>query len=100
MINKIAPIDGKSLFKYHYINVNLEIQFTGKIVIATDFINEMYVHMGFQSPTSFKKVIELHITEGDIIKKVDLSSKMEEIRNIDPDKVDYPPSDSQKDIQK
>lgn len=32
------------------------ISFTGKIRLAKDFIKELYIHMGYQKPTSFKTV--------------------------------------------
>jgi len=41
----------------------------------------MYVHMGFQSPLSFKTVIELNLSDGFLIKVTDYSEKMKKYRN-------------------
>ena len=67
-------------FQYCYENLNLEIPFSGKLLIATNFIDEMYVHMGFQRAIAFKKVLELKFKEGKIIAKKDISSEMEKKR--------------------
>ena len=63
-----------------YREINLKTEFTGKILIAKDFIRSMYVHMGFQSPISFQTVIEFQFIEGNLIGKNDLSKKMKELR--------------------
>ncbi len=67
-------------FQYCYENLNLEIPFSGKLLIASDFINEMYVHMGFQRAIAFKKVIELKFKEGKLISTKDISSEMKKKR--------------------
>jgi hypothetical protein len=67
-------------FQYSYENLNLEIPFSGKLHIATDFIDEMYVHMGFQRAFAFKKVFELQFKEGKLISTKDISSQMEKKR--------------------
>jgi len=60
LINNVKPeTKKKGLIHLTYTNLKLKTQFTGKILIAKDFIDSMYVHMGFQSPISFKTVIEL-----------------------------------------
>jgi hypothetical protein len=67
-------------FQYCYENLNLEIPFSGKLLIATDFIKEMYKHMGFQQAMAFKKVFELNFKEGKLISTKDISSEMEKKR--------------------
>lgn len=99
-INGIKPQQGESLFKYHYRNLNLKSKFTGTVLLAKDFIQSMYVHMGFQSPMAFKTVVEIQIERGNIISLEDLSKEMEEQRNKDPYKGDQPQTNSQKDIEK
>jgi len=63
-----------------YKSLKLKTQFTGKILIAKDFIDTMYVHMGFQSPLSFKTVIELKISDGTLIEVTDFSEIMKKYR--------------------
>ncbi|MHA2424331.1 MAG: hypothetical protein ACXAEF_06055 [Candidatus Thorarchaeota archaeon] len=69
-----------SLFKYTYNNLNLKTKFSGSLLLGKDFIQSMYVHMGYQRPMAFRIVLELQIEDGDIIAINDLSSKMEELR--------------------
>ncbi|MFX1365022.1 MAG: hypothetical protein ACFFCE_02745 [Promethearchaeota archaeon] len=98
-INDIEPQQGNSLFKYHYINLNLQTNFTGSILLAKDFIQSMYVHMGFQRPMAFKTVLEIEIRNGKIISLRDLSKMMEEQRKKDLYKGAQPQSNSKKDIE-
>jgi hypothetical protein len=62
-------------FQYYYENLKLEIPYSGKMLIATDFINEMYEHMGFPRAIAFKKVLELKFKEGKLISTEDKSSE-------------------------
>ena len=63
-----------------YKNLELEIPFTGKIRLARDFIEELYVHMGFQDATAYKTVYDLTIEKGKVIKLKDLSADLEKYR--------------------
>ncbi|KKN49777.1 hypothetical protein LCGC14_0639230 [marine sediment metagenome] len=99
-INGIKPQQGDRLFKYYYKNLKLKTTFTGKILLAKDFIQSMYVHMGFQRPMAFETVIEIHVENGEIVSAKDLSKQMEEHRNQDFYKGAQPLSYSQDDIEK
>src|SRR5262245_49494675 len=46
-------------FDSHYRNVNLPIPFTGGLLIARDFVRELYVHMGFHPAWKYREVHEL-----------------------------------------
>ncbi len=63
-----------------YYNLNLSVNFTGKIRIAKDFIEELYVHMGFQKPTAFKTVLDITLQEGKIVAVEDKSEEMKQKR--------------------
>ena len=83
LINGVNPETKKEgLLHLTYKSLELKTQFTGKILIAKDFIDSMYVHMGFQSPLSFKMVIELMISDGTLIKVTDFSEIMKEYRKL------------------
>lgn len=62
----------------------------------SNYIQEMYIHMGFQRPMSYENVIELYFEKGKFTKEKNLSKKMEELRNIDSSKDSSPvnPEDS------
>ncbi|MFX1566865.1 MAG: hypothetical protein ACFFCV_00700 [Promethearchaeota archaeon] len=99
-INNLSPENGNGLFKYHYKNLKLQTNFTGKVLLAKDFIQSMYVHMGFQRPMAFKTVIEIELKHGEIIKLKDLSKWIEEKRKIDVNKGAKPETDSKEDIER
>lgn len=81
-VNGIEPRkpENSFMFPYVYENLGLKTKFTGRILLGKDFIDEMYVHMGFQSAESYRTVIELEVKNGDIVKETDLSSTMAERR--------------------
>ena len=60
-----------------YRDVNLPIPFTGTIRLAKDFIKELYIHMGFQKPTSFKIVLDLLFERGCLVEIRDRSEEIE-----------------------
>jgi len=99
-INGVKPQQGNDLFKYHYKNLNLQTNLSGSVLLAKDFIQSMYVHMGFQRPMAFKTVVEIEIKNGEIISIKDLSIQMEEHRKKDLYKGAQPQSNSKKDIEK
>ncbi|MFX1402300.1 MAG: hypothetical protein ACFE8V_13760 [Promethearchaeota archaeon] len=70
-------------FDYIYIKLNLKSKFTGWIMIGKDFIKSMYVHMGFQKPKTFKKLLELHVDNGNILEVKDRSNYAEMMRKLD-----------------
>ena len=84
-VNGISPresgdIERIAFFNKLYDNLGLKTKFTGSLLLAKNFITEMYVHMGFQSPDAYKTVIEIHVNEGNITEVKDLSEEMEERR--------------------
>jgi hypothetical protein len=81
VINDVKPkVKKEGLIDLTYEKLKLKTQFTGKILIAKDFIDSMYVHMGFQSPISFETVIELTFNKGDLESTSDLSNAMKQYR--------------------
>ena len=83
LINGVTPETQKEgSLHLTYKSFKLKTQFTGKILIAKDFIDSMYVHMGFQSPISFETVIELKISDGTLINVTDFSEIMKDYRKL------------------
>ncbi|MFW9786933.1 MAG: hypothetical protein ACFFE2_11910 [Candidatus Thorarchaeota archaeon] len=93
-VNGIEPrkLENSFMFPLVYENLRLKTKFTGRILLGRDFIDEMYVHMGFQSAESFRTVIEIEIKDGEIIKETDLSQSMAERRLAGLNKPSQPPS--------
>lgn len=80
-INGVSPTKEFPMFDYTYPSVNYKIEFSGEIEIGTDFINELYVHGGFQPSSSYKTVFKLEIKNDLVVNVEDLSSLMEKKRN-------------------
>ena len=59
-----------------YTNLNIEVNFTGKIRLAKDFIKDLYIHMGYQKPTAFKTVLDITLREGKVVEIKDRSKEM------------------------
>lgn len=51
-----------------YLDMNVKINFTGQIRLAKDFIDTLYVHMGYQKPSSFKTVLDITLKDGELVK--------------------------------
>ncbi|MGY5871916.1 MAG: hypothetical protein RTV72_06715 [Candidatus Thorarchaeota archaeon] len=103
-VNGISPreagkSDSMAFFNKFYENLGLKTKFSGTILLAKDFISEMYVHMGFQSPESFRTVIEIHVKDGNITEVKDLSEKMEARRRLGQQKPSGPETDERPDIE-
>ncbi|MGY5860271.1 MAG: hypothetical protein RTU63_12955 [Candidatus Thorarchaeota archaeon] len=102
-VNDISPTetgdaDEMAFFNSFYEDLGLKTKFTGWLLLAKDFISEMYVHMGYQSPDAFKTVLEILVKDGDIIEVKDVSEKMEERRKSGRTKPDRPESLEEPDI--
>ena len=79
------PIDGikpiKDGCKASYSNLCIAVYFSGKILLAKDFIHELYIHMGYQRPIAFKKVLDITLQDGKIVNIKDRSKEIKIIRN-------------------
>jgi hypothetical protein len=75
------PIGGVFPEKYehhaHYRNLSAHVPFTGKMRLAKDFIEDFYIHMGYQKPTAFKTVYDITLQDGRIIDLKDRSKEMD-----------------------
>lgn len=63
-----------------YDNLKYVIPFTGKIRLARGFIEELYIHMGYQKATAFKEVYDITVEKGKIIEAKDRSADVEKKR--------------------
>ncbi|MCE7748382.1 MAG: hypothetical protein GPJ51_08285 [Candidatus Heimdallarchaeota archaeon] len=97
-INGVKPIIREQSLRLHYQDLNIKLDFSGKIIIAKDFIREMYVHMGFQRSTAYKTVVELEFEKGKFVSEKDLSSKMKKKRRKKPDEGARPKSMEERDM--
>ncbi|MGY5877208.1 MAG: hypothetical protein RTU30_15760 [Candidatus Thorarchaeota archaeon] len=103
-VNGIEPFQPSEdypgrFFKFIYENIGLKTKFTGKIMLAKDFIREMYVHMGFQRAMAYRTVIEIEVKNGSIVSIEDLSEYMAQQRKRDPNEGAEPRSPARPDVE-
>ncbi len=63
-----------------YEHVNLRIEYSGGLVSGDEFLREYYVHMGFQRPHCYRRVLELRFEKGRLQAVLDHSDAMERER--------------------
>lgn len=80
IIKGVTPKKKISWFDYNYDELNYEPGFSGEIIIAKDFIKELYVHGGYQAGTSYETVFKLGFEKDQLIKIEDISSMMKKMR--------------------
>lgn len=78
LIGNIAPVASQMALQYS--DMNFAIPYDGIIRIAKGFIDEFYIHMGYQKPSAFKTVIDLSFTGGQLVEAKDRSAEAETIR--------------------
>ena len=98
-INGVKPEKKNNTFKLHYHDLNFKIDFTGTLIIAKDFIDTMYVHMGFQRLIAYETVLELNFDHGKLISERDLSHQIKKQRDKNPLDKSTPKSMKDKDIR-
>lgn len=70
----------QSIFNNMYNNLNLSIDFTGGLLVGREFIEELYVHMGFHPAWKYREVFELLFEKGNLKEKRNVSKAMQELR--------------------
>ena len=74
----------KYLGHREYKNVHFPINYTGNILIGKNFLDNYYLHIGYQKFYTYKTLIEIVVTDGKIIKIFDRS----EIAKLVREKID------------
>jgi hypothetical protein len=67
---------------FRYDGLREAVPFTGGLLLADDFIDELYVHMGFHPAWKFREVHELLFERGQVVKEADRSAEMAEFRDM------------------
>lgn len=60
-------------FGFAYRRLRCPIEFSGQLLIGTEFISELYIHMGFQPAWKYRSVLELAFDEGRLLSSTDRS---------------------------
>ncbi|MGM0411098.1 MAG: hypothetical protein ACQEQF_10100 [Bacillota bacterium] len=74
------PDPGSSIIAAKYPGLDLAINYSGGMIATSELVKGFYVHMGFQPPFCFEKVIEFIFEDGDLSIVTDHSQKMRKIR--------------------
>jgi hypothetical protein len=69
-------------FDFRYDGLREVVPFTGGLLLADGFIDELYVHMGFHPAWKFREVHELLFERGKVMKEADHSAEMAEFRQM------------------
>jgi len=81
-IHDVIPVfSQESTFDNIYSHLNLPVDFSGGILAASDFVQGLYVHMGFHPAWKYRSVFELIVSHGSVIETRDVSERMQAIRN-------------------
>jgi len=74
-INGVHSVEHEpdEVFCWRYEGLKEPINFTGQVRLGKDFIQDLYVHMGVQSATSFNSVLEIEFLDGKVRSVVDRS---------------------------
>ena len=84
--NAPPPINGVSAVaegshSWGYPDLSLDVPFTGKLLIAKDFIQDLYVHMGFHPAWKWQHSWELVFEAGKLVDATDTSEEMARVRD-------------------
>lgn len=75
-----TPAKATWVGRWEFSEVALPLPYSGGLVIARDFLRELYVHMGFHPAWKYQHVHELLFEEGRLIEARDVSARMATIR--------------------
>jgi hypothetical protein len=87
----VGRADRPNGIAFTYPDLGLPIPYTGKLLIADGFVQDLYVHMGYQSAWKFERVTELHFADGALQRADDVSELYARIR-ASQDPKDLPPA--------
>lgn len=71
-----------SRFNNRYENLGHPLTYTGGLLLASGFIRDLYVNMGFHPAWKYEKVVELVFGGGVLQKESDRSAEMAELRTL------------------
>lgn len=82
LIDHLRPVFSTAgTFDNIYHDLDLHIDFTGGMLVASGFIQALYVHMGFHPAWKYETVHELVFSQGTLLETKDVSRQMAELRD-------------------
>ncbi len=80
LLSGVAAQRKTSIFTHSYSGLAMPLSYSGLLLIASEFIRELYVHMGFQPAWKYQTVIELSFSDGIPTGRRDVSDEMRLVR--------------------
>ena len=83
-INNVSPAGPDSdwdIFNNHYAGMDYRLDYTGGLLLADEFIDELSFHIGFDPAWKYKRVLELVFVNGVLRKEFDRSEQIANVRN-------------------
>lgn len=74
------PVYVENRYCFVYEALNAVLPFTGGLLVADGFLQELYVHMGFAPAWKYREVYELIFEEGRLVRTLDCSKQMAKVR--------------------
>ena len=65
-----------------YNKPDIKIRLSGRFRIARGFMDEYYIHMGYQKPSTYRTVIDFTLSKGKLVSITDRSEEAEKIRGL------------------
>jgi hypothetical protein len=79
-VSPVANSNKDRWFQFEYKGMTGPIPYSGGLLIADDFIRELYVHMGFHPAWKYREVHELIFEQGKLESAADRSEQMAQLR--------------------
>jgi hypothetical protein len=78
----VTPRAGGAILRFdaEYKNLRQKVPYTGGLLIAKDFVRDLYVHMGFHPAWKYRTVHELIFEVGNLVKEADRSPEIARFR--------------------
>src|SRR5262249_42871794 len=78
----VAPTAATELLRFDavYKGLNHKVLNTGGLLLASDFIDDLYIHMRFHPAWKYREVHELIFESGDLVRETDRSAEIAKCR--------------------
>ena len=76
----VAASPGDGFFTWKFDGLDHDVKFSGGLLLGDDFVDELYVHMGFHPAWKYRAVHECLIKHGAVLSTWDKSAEMAELR--------------------
>ena len=83
-IDNVSPAGPDSewdIFNNHYVGVDYRLDYTGGLLLADEFIDDLSFHIGFDPAWKYKRVLELVFVNGVLQEEFDRSEQISNVRH-------------------